>query len=62
MGVIEPVLASLLFAGLSFHLTHYMLDPELGAKEMMTEKPGLLPELTCGLLSAMGPRGGRKGT
>lgn len=23
--------------------------------------PGLLPELTCDLLSAMGPRGGRKG-
>lgn len=42
-------------------MTHYMLDPELGAKEMVTDRPRLLPELTCGLLSAMRPRRGRKG-
>lgn len=28
---------------------------------MVTDKPGLLPELTCGFLNAVGPRGGRKG-
>lgn len=38
-----------------------MLDPELGAKEMMMDKPGLLSELTCGLFGAVEPRGGRKG-
>lgn len=38
-----------------------MLDPELGAKETVTDRPRLLPELTCGLLSAMQPRRGRKG-
>lgn len=27
----------------------------------MTDKPGLLPELTCGFLSAVGPRGRREG-
>lgn len=38
-----------------------MLDPELGTKKMMMDKPGLLSELTCGLFSAVGSRGGRKG-
>ena len=50
-----------LFAGLSFHLTGYMLDPDLGAKEMMLDKSWLLPELICSLLGAVRPRGGRKG-
>ena len=33
------------FAGLRFHLTGYVPDPELGAKETILDKPWLLPEL-----------------
>lgn len=49
-----------LFPGLSFDLTYYVLYLELGVKDMMTDKPGLLPELTCNFLSAVGCRGVRK--
>ena len=38
-----------------------MLDPDLGAKEMMLDKSWPLPELICSLLGAVRPRGGRKG-
>ena len=43
-------------------MTDDVLDPELGAREMMPlNKPGFRVELICGLLGAVRSRGGRKG-
>lgn len=37
-----------------------MLHLELGVRDMMTDNPGLLPELTCSFLRAAGCGGERK--